>query len=155
MKNKINVIDVILILLVIIAILFAAVKFFKIGNKVSPEHYVDAVYTVRIVGLKDVSMELIPDSGELKDGDGTAMGKVLSKNVEVAKEINQLADGSYKKIENKEKFDVYLEISCRGLQKDDGFYFDGLKNYGVNSNVYFDTDAVSFEGRIEKLTVKE
>ncbi len=155
MKNKFNIIDGVIILVVVAAILFVGAKFFKIGDTVSSDHFKDAVYTVRINGLLEVSMKEIPDKGEVKDGSGIYMGKIISRKVETATEINQLSDGSYKKIENNNKYDVYLEISCKGIQKEDGFYFDGKKNYGINSNIYLDAETVAFEGKILDLEVEK
>ena len=142
MKKRFNILDLFVILFVICLVAFLAVKFTTSSGIV-------------VRDIKGITANSIPESGALNDETGASMGTIVSKNVEKARVLLQTEDGSYDIVENKNKFDVTIKAKVTGVQKTEGFFFEGKKSFGVGSEVFVEAGNISFQGKILKMDVTE
>lgn len=154
MKKRFNILDLFVILFVICLVAFLAVKFTTSSGIVSVGSDV-AEYEIVVRDIKAVTANSIPESGALYDETGASMGTIVSKNVEKARVLLQTQDGSYDIVENKNKFDVTIKAKVTGVQKTEGFFFEGKKSFGVGSEVFVEAGNISFQGKILKMDVTE
>lgn len=155
MKKKLNVFDLFLIVLLVCVIAFAGYKIFFSGNKIGNLDSQKAEYTILIKGIKDVSVNSIPENIEIKDDNGISLGKITGKKVTEARILERAKDGSYVIVESDSKYDVEVYATVTGIQKEEGFFFGGKKSYGVGSEIYINAQKLSMQGKIKEMKVTD
>ena len=144
--NKVNIIDVLIILLVIVAIIGAYFRFFV--NRVDEENK-DCVfqYTFTIRGIRENNVKLLVESANsqtpfiLAEKIESPMGKLIDVKVEDAISEVEKTDGTIVSTVVPGKYDVTLTLEVDGYQNKSGYYVSediaicAGKQYNI-SNIY-------------------
>ena len=151
-KRKFNVLDVFIILFVVCLISFLAVRFTSIDKFKAGEGDI-AEYEILVRDIKAVTAEAIPENGEIYDDTGVHLGTIIGKEMRNAEILLQTEDGTYDIVENDNKYDVTVKVTVSGVQKNEGFFFEGKKSYGVGSGVFVEAGNISFQGKVSKMDI--
>ena len=152
--KKFNILDLFIVLFVVALVAFLGMRFLLDGSIISKSEDVDkVVYKVIVKDLRDVTAEAIPSSGEVNNDTGLRLGEITDKKITPAKILLQTKDGSYDIVERSGRFDVEITLESEGVQKDEGFFIEGKKNYVVGSEIYVDAYKITFKGEIIKMDV--
>lgn len=155
MKKKFNVIDLIVILFICAVVIFVAFKFTGLATfNNDGANTTGVVYTVKVGEVIQSTADAIPESGKLYDEEGTEIGEIISKKVNNSETNQHKADGSYVKVVNPGKVDVYLEVSADAVVEKEGYFINGKKNLGAGSNARFKAKNIEFEAYVAQITEK-
>lgn len=144
--NKVNIIDVLIILLVLVAIIGAYFRF-NGSNVVSENESCVFQYTITIRGVRENNKNLLVKSVDTQtpfslDGKiSSSMGKLVDVKVDNAVVEIEKTDGTVVSTEVPEKYDVTLTLEVNGYKSDKGYFtpenFEicAGKKYSV-SNIY-------------------
>ena len=154
MKKKLNMFDFFVIICVLCLVCFIGYKFMHKQSETLFAQMQKATYTVSVEDLKDVTANAIPENGPLYDTDGVSMGTIVGKEISNARILTETATGDYKVIENPDKNDVVITVEVEGIQKGEGFFFGGNKQFGVGSRLMMDANKITFYGRISSMKVE-
>lgn len=155
MKNKFNIVDLIAILFVCAVVVFVAFKFTNSTVlKSENDGAKDVVYTVKVGEIIDSTVEAIPDSGMLYDTEGIEVGEIISKKVRNAETNRVKADGSYVKVVNPGKYDVFLEVKAKAVVEKEGYFINGKKNFGAGSGATLKAKNIEFWAYITEVVEK-
>lgn len=157
--NKVNIIDVLIILLLLFAIIGAYFRFN--GNNVITENKTCVFqYTITIRGIRESNMKLLVKSVDSQtpfvlDGKiSSSMGKLIDADVANAVKEVEKTDGTVVTAEIPEKYDVTLTLEVNGYQSDSGYYtpenFEicAGKEYSI-SNIYCLCEGIVNEVRVK------
>ena len=154
MKKKLNIFDLFVAVCVLCLLCFVGYKFMHNQSGTLSAQMQKAIYTVSVEDLKDVTADAIPENGPLYDEDGVSMGTIIGKETSNARILTETATGDYQVIENPDKNDVVITVEVEGIQKDEGFFFGGNKQFGVGSRLLMDANKITFYGRISSMKVE-
>lgn len=125
--NKVNIIDIFIILLVIIAIVGAYFRFN--GNNIVAENKSCVFqYTITVRGIRENNMKLLMESVDsqtpfvLDSKINSSMGKLVDVKVTNAVTEIEKSDGTIVSTEVPAKYDVILTLEVNGYQNESGYF---------------------------------
>ncbi|MBQ2897418.1 MAG: DUF4330 domain-containing protein [Clostridia bacterium] len=154
MKKKFNIIDLIVIVFLCAVILFVAHKFSHNTIVKDNNNNTDILYTLKIEDIMDLTVKAVPDSGNIYDKDGNALGRIIKKDVSNAEKIKVKADGHYTKAIIPDKFDVLLTVEANAVIKNEGYFIEGKKNIGSGSELTVKAPDIEFLAHVIEITDK-
>lgn len=125
--NKVNIIDVLIILLVLFAIIGAYFRF-NGSNVVAENKSCVFQYNITVCGIRENNMKLLVESMESQtpfklDGKiSSSMGKLIDVKVDNAVKVVEKTDGTVAVSEIPEKYDVTLTLEVNGYQSEAGYF---------------------------------
>ncbi len=152
MKRKFNIIDFFVVIFICAVICFLCYKFSHIttiGNTYS--NAIPIKYTLKIEDIMDLTVKAVPDSGNIYDEDGNALGVIVKKEVTNAVKIKVRSDGQYVKATIPDKFDVLLTVEANVISKNEGYFVDGKKNIGSGSELKVKAPDVEFLAHVMQI----
>lgn len=155
MKRKFNIIDVIITVFVCSVICFIIFKISHTSILNDSQNYAKPItYTIEVKNIMEMTVNAIPDSGDIYDKEGNYIGKVIKKEKTTAKKIMQKSDGEYVNAEIPDKFDVILTVEANAVVKNEGYFIDGKKNIGSGSEVHVKGPNIEFIANIVEIKTK-
>lgn len=126
--GKLNIFDIIVIVLVIFCIVFAIFKFLPKGNNgTSAEKTNTFSYVIRVEGISDTSGDMIKIGDELFDKvSNSNIGKIVDLKIEPAKVIFEDTDGTISRVEMPKKIDVEMIVETVGKIENGEYISNGL-----------------------------
>ena len=152
--SKINIIDLAIVIVVAVLALSAFVKFDKAEKTMTSDKVIE--YTVKISGIRKPTIDALNKNPELKeDKTKKALGEIT--DMEISKTTNnvQLADGTYKKVELQDKYDLLLTVCVKGTETEDNFYTMEGQKLIVGDHLDINNENVLCYGAIKSVKIAE
>ena len=138
-KRKPNIVDILVILVILAAVVLAVYKF-GVVNKREAAGVAQAAETRLITAFVDEVR--MPTVNALHEGDqifdektGTCIGVIKTVSHEPYKKSVIVADGSVKQVEYPDYYSVTLTIESPVIEKEEGYFADGVVELKANSEM--------------------
>lgn len=151
--GKLNLVDLGIILLLILAVL-------AVGYKVMRERFLDREsailhYTLCVEGVRNQSVQAIQQKSkniidaETKD----PLGDIISVTPVPAAKIVQKANGEYTKASYPDKYDLYITIETKGIVSKDGYFTESGKKILYGDTIGINNDYSQMFGVVEDIQI--
>lgn len=126
--GKLNLLDIVIIVLLVLCIAFAVFKFIPKNNAITGEEQSNTFsYTIRVEGISDTSADMIKVGDNIYDKvTNTKIGTITDLKIEPAMGIFEGADGKIIKAEMPGKIDVDITAETDGKVQDGEYIANGL-----------------------------
>lgn len=126
--GKLNIFDIVVLIIIIFCVLFAIIKFLPQRNN---ENVVGKTnefsYVIRVEGISNTSAEMIKVGDELFDKvSNTKIGKIANVKVEPAKVLFEDTDGQITRVEMPTKIDLEITVETNGKVENGEYIANGL-----------------------------
>ncbi len=138
--GKINLFDLLVLLLVIVGIVGMSTRLIKTDRETA--EMTTATYHVEIVGAQECFKEVYKVGDSLYEGD-TLLGTVTAVEVTPNKVLKLMPDGSAKMVERNTYFDINLTFTTDRFNTDAGYHVDSAEWLAGTSHVVSNGFAVS------------
>lgn len=151
--GKINILDLLIIVCVIVLLFSVKVKYDKSPSQMSSDKKI--VYTVEIEDVRQPTVDAIYENQENVTDKETKknLGKIIDIKPVNAKESVKLTDGTYKVVEKEDKFDVTLTLEVSGTETNDNYFTSTGKKLIVGENISIHNKKVVVNGMIKSIEV--
>lgn len=149
--GKINAIDFVIILIVIVLAVATYQKFFKMDNTSITQTMLPIKYDVEILGCREQLSNAIKQGDELYDKISGKIGNITNISKRTAKQTIQLADGSYKECDVPNRYDITLTVEAEGIVNSEGHFVNKSYELVVNSLKNFKTKYANASGKVMKI----
>lgn len=151
--GKINLVDLGIILLIILA-------FCAVGAKLVKERTVDREtvvidYTLSVKGVRQQSVDAISmETKDITDAEkDEPLGDIINIEKRPAEELIALEDGTFKWGEYRDKYDLYITVEAKGIKTADGYFTESGKKLLYGSTIGLNNGYSQMFGTIEKIEV--
>ncbi|MBO5179151.1 MAG: DUF4330 family protein [Clostridia bacterium] len=126
--GKLNLLDIIIILLLILCVAFAVFKFMPKKNVANGEEQSNSFsYTIRVEGISNTSADMIKVGDNIYDKvTNTQIGTITDLKIESALALIEDLDGKYIKSEMPGKIDVDITVETDGKVQNGEYIANGL-----------------------------
>lgn len=126
--GKLNLLDIIIILLLILCVAFAVYKFIPKSNVTTGEEQSNTFsYTIRVEGISNTSADMLKVGDNIYDKvTNTQIGTITDLKIEPAMGIFESADGKIIKAEMPGKIDVDITVETDGKVQNGEYIANGL-----------------------------
>ena len=138
-KRKPNIVDILIIVVILAAAALAVYKF-GVVNKQETVGVAQAVKTRTVTAFIDEVR--MPTVNALHEGDqifdektGTCIGEIETVSYEPYMKSVIVADGSVKRVEYPDYYSVTLTIESPVIEKEEGYFVDGVVELKINSEM--------------------
>ena len=154
-RVKFNIIDVAVLLVVILVIWGASVKFGKYKVKTNESSEETIVYTMEIANVRYYSLQAY-QSGDMVFDSLTGVNIGTIQKIEASDAVNyeNRQDGKLVKVVNPYKKDIVLYIETPGTVENNAYYANKSIELKVNSQKAIETKYVKTTGIISNITVE-
>ncbi len=151
--EKINIIDLLIVIAVIVLALSATIKFDQSVETMKSDKTLE--YTVEIHQVRQQTVDALNKKldGLIEYESEKTLGDIIDIEVSKADELVRLSDGTYKKIQLEDKYDLELLIKVKGTETEDNYYTMDGKALITGDSVSIYNDYVLCGGRITKVEV--
>ena len=151
--GKINILDLLIIVCVIVLLFSVKVKYDKSPSQMSSDKKI--VYTVEIEDVRQPTVDAIYEKQKNVTDKETKknLGKIIDIKPVNAKESVKLTDGTYKVVEKEDKFDVTLTLEVSGTETYDNYFTSTGKKLIVGENISIHNKKVVVNGMIKSIEV--
>lgn len=152
--GKVNLVDVGIVLLLVLAVAAVGAKIAK--EKVLGKESAVIRYTLLAEGVRRQSVDAINQSYEkVVDAENEdELGKIVDVKVEKAKKIVELPDGTFMESEYPDKFDLYVTVETNGTVSKNGYFTDSGKKLLYGDTIGINNGYSQMFGMIEKIEVE-
>ena len=152
-KPKINIIDISVILLVLILIFVATVKFRNYNETNEEGSKIDTIkYEIKISNVRNYTIDAFVIGDIVYDtATNVEIGKIINKNVTPAKGYEVMKNGKIIETQIPNKYDIILEVETPGLINDTGYFANRSVELKVGSEKTIETLYAKSTGIINKI----
>ncbi len=153
--GKLNLVDLGIILLVIFAIVTVGAKLLKDSSESGAKTTIS--YTVFVEGVRQQSIDAINKNyeniteAEKKD----ALGKIVKIEKEPSVIPVEMMDGTYKELEQPDKFNLYITLEVMGNASSNGYFTESGKKLIWGDTLVLNNNYSRMTGKIEQIKGKE
>ena len=152
--SKINIIDLAIVIAVIVLALSAFMKFDKAEKNMSADKIIE--YTMEVTRVRKPTIDAINVNSKIEDDEkGKYLGEIIDMEVSKAVDNVELADGTYKKVQLQDKFDVLLTIRVEGTETADNFYTIEGQKLIVGNEIDINNGNVLCTGTVRSVHIVE
>lgn len=151
--GKINMLDLLIIVSVIVLLFSVKVKFDKSPSQMSSDKKI--IYTVEVKDVRQPTVDAIYlEQKNIIDNDTKKdIGKIVNITQEKTKENVKLVDGTYKVAEKEDKFDIVLTLETNGTETKDNYFTSTGKKLIVGDSISIHNKKVLVSGKIKSIEV--
>lgn len=156
MKNgkiagKINIIDLLVVIAVVVAVFGVVIRVATISDK-STAGKVPFEYVVCVEGVREYSIQGLQKGGNIfSEKENALVGEIVNVSVEPAQYDLIMLDGERKLIERPDRFTAYVTVKANGVMRG-GRYCDAVETpIGVGSEYKLCSKYVSTNGKVTSL----
>ncbi len=154
-KFKFNIIDVAVLLVVILVIWGASLKFGKYNEKTDESSEGTILYTINIENVRDYSLQAYQSGDVVFDSlTGVKIGTIQNIESFDAVTYENSEDGELVKVVNPYKKDIILYIETPGTVENNAYYANKSIELKVNSQKAIETKYIKTTGIISNITVE-
>ena len=151
--GKINIIDLLVILILIFAVVAVGIKFKQVKTTNGGDITIE--YTLRVERLRQISVDAIEkEYKNIQDAENKkAVGDIISVEKSLAKELVRLDNGEYKFTEYDDKFDLLITLRTKGSETKEAYYTSSGKVLTVGDTLGISNGHVQTFGEIISVKV--
>ena len=152
--GKINVIDLCVILIVVLALSLFAIK--KVSFKKTENAGVEITYTVNIKNVRSQTvseLENSKDLGVFAGKTGEALGVITKVTSEESEDFVVDKNGNYVKTVQPDRYDVTITLTTMGTENANGVYTEGGKQLFIGEGVTISTSNIETTGEVLSIKV--
>lgn len=140
-KNKFNIIDISVIILVLILILAATVKFGNYNKTNDDTAKIDTInYKIKISNVRNYTVDAFVIGDTLYDTQtNVEIGKIIDKEVTDAKGYEVIKSGKIVETKVPNKYDLFLVIETQGTIDNSGYFANRSVELKVGSEKIIET----------------
>lgn len=154
-RFKFNIIDLAVLLLIVLLIWGASVKFSKYNAKTDESSEETIIYTIDITNVRDYSLQAYQSGDTVYDSlTGVNIGTIQKIESVDAVSYENREDGELVKVVNPYKKDIVLYIETPGTVENNAYYANKSIELKVNSQKAIETKYVKTTGIISNITVE-
>ncbi len=151
-KGKFNVIDILAIILIIVVAVGIIVRF-KSTITTAVKSDEGFVYTVKVSGVKDYTVEALKKKGKVTDKkSGMDLGEIVDVVVEPASTQVERANGKIVNAQQPERYTVNVTIKTRGKEAENSYITADSNELSVGRTTDLYTKYVHTTGKIMSVT---
>ena len=152
-KNKLNIIDITVIIIILIMIFAAVIKFSNYNDSSEETAKIDTInYEIKLNNVRDYTVNALVSGDTVYDTlTNVEIGKIVDKIVTPAKIYDSLNDGTIIETQIPNKYDIILKIQTNGLINDIGYFANNTVELKVGSEKTIETLYVKTTGKISKI----
>lgn len=153
--GKINIVDIAVILIVIILIVCATIKFRKFNQKTADSASQTIVYQIDVQNVREYTLEMIKSGDTIYDEQtGVNIGEVVDITSKPAETFETLPSGEVVEVYNPYRFDIVLTIETPGTVETNAYYANKSIELKVNSTKVIETKYLKTTGTISNISIK-
>ena len=154
-KFRFNIIDVTVLLVIILVIWGATIKFGKYNVKTDESSEKTIIYTIDVENVRDYSLQAYQSGDVIFDSlTGVSIGTIQKIEATDAVSYEERENGELIKVLNPYKKDIVLYIETPGTIENNAYYANKSIELKVNSQKAIETKYVKTTGIISNITVK-
>lgn len=153
--GKINLVDLGIILLLVLA-------FCAVGAKLAKERFADRetvelTYTLAVRGVRQQSVDAISmETKGITDAEkDEPLGDIVDIEQTPALELVETVTGDFKWAEYSDKYDLYITLKTDGIKTEDGYFIESGKKLMYGSTVGLNNGYSQMFGTIENIEVAQ
>lgn len=149
--GKINIIDLLVIVAVVVAVLGVVIRIATVSDK-STAGTVPFEYVVCVEGVREYSIQGLQKGGNIySEKENALVGEIVNVSVETAKVDHVMKDGERKMIERPDRYTAYVTVKANGVVRG-GRYCDAVETpVGVGAEYKICSKYVSTNGKVVSL----
>lgn len=154
-KFKINIVDLLVVIVIITLIVAASVKFSKYNTKTEESTETTILYTMNVLNVREYSADAYKSGDTVYDSlTGVNIGTIkdVTQTEAVTYEITE--DGGLSKIINPYRRDLVLYIETPGTVENNAYYANKSIELKVNSQKAIETKYAKTTGTISNINVE-
>lgn len=153
--KKINIVDVCVILVIILLVIGAVLKFGKYNSKSDDTVYTTIEYQINIENIRNYTADAFQIGDNVYDSlSGVMIGKITNIERKGAENNGSLVSGEIVKVKDPNRMNVILTIETPGTVETDAYYANKSIELKINSSKVIETRYVKTTGVISSLMVK-
>ena len=151
--GKINVIDLLIIVVVFVLAVATFIKFRTSDTYMSKDTVIE--YTLLVENIREQTIDAIKEKtdGIVDYETKKEIGDIISSERSTARELEMLNDGKYKEVEFKDKYDLLLTIQVKGTETADNYYTLSGKKLVVGDNITIYNEYASTGGTVKSIKI--
>ena len=154
-KFKFNIIDLMVLVVIILVIWGASLKFGKYNVKTDDSSEGTILYTIDVANVRDYSLQAYQSGDVVFDSlTGVNIGTIQKIEATDAVTYENKEDGNLVKVVNPYKKDIVLYIETPGTVENNAYYANKSIELKVNSQKSIETKYVKTTGIISNITVE-
>ena len=154
--GKVNIVDLIIVVCIVVLALGVFLKNGKLDGKMTTDTVIE--YTMKVSSIRKASVEALEKNyeGLTEIESNRELGDIIDIKKSPAKELTQLADGSYKQTELPDRYDVLITVRVKGSETADNYFAQSGKRIINGDTVKFTNSYLETSGIIKSVrTVEE
>lgn len=153
--RKFNIVDVLVIVLVILLIMGAYIKFKKFNSKTDETSESNIEYQITVNNIREYTVNAFKIGDTIYDSQsGVVIGTVKEVLQKEAETYESTSKGEVIKTKNPYRYDMILTIETPGTVEADAYYANKSIELKVNSTKAIETKYVKTSGVISDITIK-
>ncbi len=153
--GKINIVDIIVVLILIIAVCVTYFKFNMSAHSDVSETNAYVEFDVKVEDVRDFSVNSLKEGDVIYDSQNdVCLGKVISTRTEPAGEYITKDDGTIVFAQMPERYDLYITIGSEARINDSGIYVDGTKPVIKHQTIDMESQRNKMTGNVVSVNVK-
>lgn len=153
--GKINIVDMAVILIVVLLIIGATIKFGKFNSKTEESTSQNIEYKVEVKNIRGYTVDALQIGDLVYDSQtGISIGSITNIEKTNAKTYESLITGDVVLVENPYKYDVVITVETPGSVETDAYYANKTIELKVNSVKVIETKYTKTSGTISDIKVK-
>ena len=154
--GKINIVDLCVVLVILLLVVGASIKFQKFNSKSEETQSTAIVYEFTVNNVRDYTILAIQKGDTVYDSQsGVAIGKVVAVQKTQAETYEGTSTGNVIKVTNPYRYDMILTIETPGTVEKEAYYANKSIELKVNSSKQIETKYMKTSGTISAITVRE
>ncbi len=151
--GKINIIDLIIVLVIFALAIATFIKFRTSDAYISKDTVIE--YTLLVENVRTPTVDALKENadGIIDYETKKEIGDILDMEVLGASELELMTDGTYKDVKFKDKYDVLLTIQTKGTETEDNFYTLSGKKLVVGDEIMLYNEYASTMGIVKSIKV--
>lgn len=151
--GKINIIDLIIVLVIFALAAATFIKFRTSDAYMSKDTIIE--YTLLVENVRTPTVDAIKEkTGGIIDYETKKeIGDIVDMEVFGASELELMTDGTYKEVKFKDKYDLLLKIQTKGTETEDNFYTLSGKKLVVGDEITIYNEYASTIGKVKSIMV--
>ncbi|MBZ4645598.1 MAG: hypothetical protein PWR27_485 [Petroclostridium sp.] len=147
--GKVSIVDIVVVLLILAAVSGTYYKFFLVRKGRSVAQFDTIQYQVQVKDVRKASVDAIEEGAAIFDDEtGNSMGKIISKEIQPAKDYIVKTDGTYVEAEKPDRYTVIVTIETPGVENDYGYFANGTREIKRGSDLKLKTRLIAVETRV-------
>ena len=153
--GKINIVDCFVLLIILLLIIGAVMKFgkFNSGVEVSSNQIIE--YQMKIKNVRDFTIDAMQSGDIVYDSQtGNSIGKITNVEKEDAITYDFKSTGELIEVHNSDRCDAIITIETDGTVDENGYYANKIVELKVDSTKIIETKYVKTSGTIVDIKIK-